>query len=674
MASAIPFDKKLNSKKLSKPTFNWVGKKPGFNVKRIVKKNILSNNGEGVEVSPWNFVYAFILFVLSFGLLIVSVARLQIIEGADMAERSEKNKVRITRVSAYRGIVFDADGVKLVENNASMNLFITVESYLDRQGRLDEERLRESMDTLGGILGGNWKKMSADQETEYTSLYDRVYSIYSESPYFNKILIATDIDNDTAIRIKARAEKLPGISIDNGNKRRYLFDDYFTHIIGYTGEASLLDIERLEAVLSGEIVGKLGIERYYNKQLKGENGELAEEIDVLGRSVNNEQYIIKPPVSGQNLYLTVQKDVQIKMHDLIEEAVNKHGAVGGAGVIQNVNTGEIVAIVSYPSYDSNQFIGGISHANYSKLLNDEQRPLLNRAIAAQMPPGSTFKTVVAAAGLDAKIINQNTIYVSRAGYTFSNGAPFQEFRRNVYGPLNVTSALSVSSNIFFCEMIRKWDMNKLVPYLENFGIGQYTKIDIPGEAPGRLPSPENKIKLAKTTSPWLEPVWYPEGDSCNSVIGQGITLTTPIQMSNWMAAIANDGTLHRPRVAKKFVDEKGLEYPVEYEPLKENIVSKDTLKIVRKGMWETVNGSRGIVRSLSNTGTTVAAKTGTAEFGRINEKGVYDSTHAWTAGFFPYENPKYSFSVFLEDGGLSSNASAVMREMIIWMVENGYVE
>jgi len=282
--------------------------------------------------------------------------------------------------------------------------------------------------------------------------------------------------------------------------------------------------------------------------------------------------------------------------------------------------------------------------------------------------------LVAAAGLDAKVIDRNTVYISRSGYTFSNGAPFQEFRKHSYGPLNVVDALAVSSNIYFCEMIRKWDMNELVPYLESFGIGEYTGIDIPGEAPGRLPSPENKIKLANTTSPWLEPVWYPEGDSCNSVIGQGITLVTPVQMANWMAAIANGGTLYTPHVAKKFVDEKGFEYPVEPKVLSDTGVSKEALEIVRKGMWETVNSSRGIVGSLSNTGTSVAAKTGTAEFGKVNEEGIYEDTHAWVAGFFPYENPKYSFSIFLEDGGMSSNASAVMRNLLIWMVENGFVD
>jgi penicillin-binding protein 2 len=674
MASDIQFDKKLNSKVFTKPSFNWVGNKSSKSLKGILKSNLFTTRKEDTQVSAWNFLYAFFLFVLTFSLLVVSIAKLQIVEGSRMAERSERNKVRLSRIEPYRGIVFDSKGEKLVENVASMNLYIAIESYLDSSRKLDNEKLGKSLDTLGGILGDNWKKTDPDYEGDFQSLSERVYYTYSKSPFFNKILLATDVDNDTAIKLKSRAEDLPGITIDNGNKRNYLYGDYFTHILGYTGEASLSDIERLDNVLSGDVVGKLGVERYYNTKLQGVRGQLAEEVDAFGRLVSKEQYVLTPPLSGQNLYLSVNKDVQIMMHELLADAVQKHGASGAAGVIQDVRSGEIIAIVSYPSYNGNLFIGGISHADYGKLLNDERKPLLNRSIAAQMPPGSTFKTLVAAGALDANKINKNTIYVSRAGYSFSNGAPFQEFRKNVYGPLNVTNALAVSSNIFFCELIRSWNMNKLVPYLDDFGIGKYTGIDIPGEAPGRLPSPENKIKLANTTSPWLDPVWYPEGDSCNSVIGQGITLVTPVQMANWMSAIANGGTLHTPHVAKKFVDEKGLEYPVEYKPLNEDFISKEALETVRKGMWESVNGSRGIVKSLSTTGTTVAAKTGTAEFGRVNEKGVYENTHAWTAGFFPYDNPKYSFSLFLEDGGLSSNATAVMREIIVWMVQNGLVE
>ncbi len=667
----ILFDKKLEKKKLHKPILRKNGKGEPLVGGSILAK-IVSRNGEEQDISAWNFIYAIFLFCFIFATLIFNIAKLQIIEGEEMLERSQMNKVRITSVKAYRGVIFDSDGKKLVENTPSINVYMSLENFRLEDG-LDNAAIEGTLDTLGGILGENWKK-SEDKDTEYASLSERVYSIYNGNPYINKILLATDIDNDLVIKIKAIGNDLKGISLDNGSKRRYVYGDIFTHILGYTGEASANDLEKYGQLSGGDIVGKSGVEKFYEQKLQGTHGKIAEEIDVFGRSVSKEPYTLSESISGQSLYLTVNINVQQKLYDVLKEGVKKHSAVGGAGIIQDVNTGEILAIVSYPSYDNNLFVGGISQSEYSKLLNNKKNPLLDRAISAQIPPGSTFKTIVAAAGLEAKVITKNTTYVSKTGYTFSNGAPFQEFRNHAYGTLNVTSALMVSSNIFFCEMIRDWNMNELVPYLEAFGIGNYTNIDIPGEMPGRLPSPENKIRLAQTTSPWLEPVWYPEGDSCNSVIGQGITLTTPIQMSNWMAAIANGGTLYTPHVAKKFVDENGFEYPVEYSPLARDIVSDESLALVRKGMWEVVNGSRGIARTLSTTGTSVAAKTGTAEFGKVNSKGVYEDTHAWVAGFFPYEDPKYSFSLLLEDGGSSANATAVIREMILWMVKNGFVK
>ncbi|HQI92838.1 MAG TPA: penicillin-binding transpeptidase domain-containing protein, partial [Candidatus Dojkabacteria bacterium] len=466
---------------------------------------------------------------------------------------------------------------------------------------------------------------------------------------------------------------LPGIYIDNDSQRYYPYKDIISHIIGYTGDVTREDLSSSESLSLTDTIGKSGVERWYDKQLRGENGEIAIEVDALGRSVSNQEYIIKEAVSGDSLYLTIDIDIQKKFYNFLKDGVKKANAIGGAGIIEDVETGEIIAMVTYPSYDNNLFVGGISTKNYSKLLKDKNLPLINRAISVQMPPGSTFKSLVAPAALDAGAITKNTIYVSRYGYKFSNGAPFQEFQNHAYGALNVVGGIAQSSNIFFCELIRNWDINKLDPYLEKFGIGKYTGIDIPGEAPGRLPSPANKKLLAETTSPWLEPVWYPEGDSCNSVIGQGITLVTPIQMSNWMAALATEGKLHTPHVAKSFRDEQGEIETLTFDLLEENMVSKEAFNITKEGMWSAVNGPKRSVGQLANVGVVVAAKTGTAEFGKVNSKGIYEHTHAWVGGFFPYDKPKYSFSVFLEDGGHSSNAVAIMQNMIMWMVKEGKI-
>ena len=422
-----------------------------------------------------------------------------------------------------------------------------------------------------------------------------------------------------------------------------------------------------------DIVGRTGLEREYDEQLAGEDGQMAWEVDNLGKKISEKGLVLKEPVSGQNMYLTIDMEVQNKLYEAMQSGIKTSKSVGGAGIIEDVNNGEILAMVTYPSYDNNLFIGGISSADYSKLLNDATNPLLNRAIAAQVPAGSTFKTMVATAALDAGAINKNTKYTSYAGYTFSSGAPFQEYHNHSYGTLNVVGALTVSSNIYFCELIRHWNMDALVPYLDKFGIGKVTGIDIPGEMPGRLPSPANKLLLANSISPWLDPIWYPEGDSCNSVIGQGIGLVTPIQMSNWIASIANEGTLYKPHLAKYTVDENNKKTDIAVEVLQDNIAKKEAFKITKEGMWSAVNGNGASISSLANLGVSVAAKTGTAEFGSLDKKGNYEHSHAWVTGFFPYENPKYSFSIFLEDGSESINAVRIMREVITWMVQSGKI-
>lgn len=666
----IEFDKKLSSKRMHKPIVvnnGRIGVKKRSKISRVV----LGKESE-VRISGWNFIYAFLLFSIIFSVLIVNLVKLQIVKGEEMLQRSQDNKVRITSVEAFRGVIFDSKGEKLVENVSSVNVYLLLEKYRKEDG-LDNQAIENTLNTLGGILGGNWKSTENDG-TVYTSLSDRVFSIYNGEEYINKILIASDISNDLVIKIKANSDNLDGVLLDNGNKRRYIFGEMFSHLLGYTSEASLEDLKTYTQLISGEIVGKSGVEKFYEEQLSGINGKIAEEIDVFGRSISNTQYTLSSPISGRSLYLSVNSDVQREMYEVLKNAVNEYSAAGAAGIIEDVNNGEILAIVSYPSYENNLFVNGISQIEYDKLIQNKKNPLLDRSIAAQIPPGSTFKTIVAAGGLEAGVINKNTRYVSRTGYTFSNGAPFQEFRNHSYGTLDITDALMVSSNIFFCEMIRDWNMDELVKYIEAFGIGQRTGIDIPGEMFGRIPSPENKKRLAQTTSPWLEEIWYPEGDSCNSVIGQGITLVTPIQMSNWIAAIANGGTLYTPHVAKKFVDENGFEYEISFNPIREDIVSQNSLDLVKKGMWEVVNGPRGIAKTLASTGTTVAAKTGTAEFGKLNSKGVYEDTHAWVTGFFPFENPKYSFSLLLEDGGSSANAVATIKQLITWMVTNGFVK
>ena len=639
-----------------------------LNLRHEIKK-LLNSTHEDESFSRWNYISVFVLFFAIFSILVWQLSVLQVEKGSELHAQSENNQVRVETTPALRGVIFDRNGNKLVENVTSANLYVMIDKYME-EGEVNGAVLQTVTDTLVGILGDHWKKTSSDGN-EYASILDRILDIHSASPFFTDILIASDLSDDEIIRIKA--ENITGVYVDEGSKRSYPFKDITSSILGYTGDVTAEDLENFSYLNSTDVVGRIGLEREYDEQLAGKDGEIAWEVDSLGKKVSEEGLELSKPVGGRNLYLTLDMDIQNKLYEALKTGAGNSKATGGAGIIQDVTTGEVLAMVTYPSYDNNLFVGGISTGDYAKLLNDKANPLMNRVIAAQVPAGSTFKTMVATAALDAGAITRYTLYTSRAGYTFSNGASFQEYHNHSYGTLNVVGALTVSSNIFFCELIRNWDMNALVPYLEKFGIGSVTGIDIPGEMAGRVPSPANKLLLANSTSPWLDPIWYPEGDSCNSVIGQGITLVTPIQMSNWMAAIANEGTLYKPHLVKYMMDENGNKTETQGMVLEDSIAKKEAFEITKEGMWSAVNGSGASIGSLSGLGTQVAAKTGTAEFGALNKDGSYEHTHAWVGGFFPYDNPKYSFSIFLEDGGESINAVRVMREMIQWMVQNGKI-
>ena len=664
----LVFEKQLNRKELKNPRVQ--PSKIEVRKGKDVIMHVLHKGGSE-KISPRNFLYIFLFFLLLFSALFLSLANLQIVQGEQMVKRSERNSIRISSIPAYRGVIFDRNGQKVVENVPTVNVYLNIDVFLDKQMEVDEEKLKETSELLEEILEEKWRDISED-EVSYSSIYEKIVSIYESDPYFSNIFLARDINNDIAINIKSQGGELEGVVLEDESKRNYLYPNQLSHILGYVGEASVEDVERYEYVSSNDTVGKLGIEKYYDEILAGQNGELATEVNALGHSITGSSYTISPQESGESLHMTIDAEVQSKMYEIIKEAVKENGATGAAVVIEDVNNGEILSMVSYPGYDNNKFIGGISQKEYSKLLTDERMPLLNRPIAAQVPPGSTFKSLVATGALDSGAINSSTIYTSRRGYSFSSGAPFQEFQNSAYGRLNIVQAIARSSNIFFCETIRHWDIDELVPYLEAFGIGEYTGIDVPGEMPGRLPSPENKIYLAEHGATWLDPIWYPEGDGCNSVIGQGITLVTPIQMANWIAAIANNGTLHTPHIIEKSIDEDGNEQEFLYEPLNEDFISSEALEIVRKGMWSVVHSDLGSAKILRDVGEEVSVKTGTAEFGALNEKGEYEHSHAWIAGFYPYEDPKYSFAIFFEDGGLSFNSLPHAKSVLSWLISSGY--
>ncbi|MCB9791078.1 hypothetical protein H6764_03585 [Candidatus Nomurabacteria bacterium] len=643
--------------------------------------------GNEKKINQWNFVYAFIIAAGAFFLLISSLVDLQLVRGSEFESRSKNNQVNLSYIYPNRGVIYDRNDNKLAENIPATNLYLNLEPFYNNEGNFTEEdRLVSVTAKIEEIIGSGWVNASLEDAPK-DSLFRYIEFLnvnQDESENYNfqsEILIATDLGNEETIRLKSLSTQYPEIKLEEGSKRYYPEGKPFSHLLGYvsvvTGD-DLKDLDYLgyeDFVASNgynDIIGQTGIENVYDRSLLGVKGIKAVEVDASGNITSDVERVVEEVKSGSSVKLSIDRDSQVKMYKLLGEAVKKYGATGGAAIVENVNSGELSVLATYPSYDNNDFVGGISQKAYDKLNLDTRNPLLNRPISAQLPPGSTFKTIAAVGALDSGAIDLNTVYVSRSGYTFSNGASFQEYHGNAYGALTVKDAISVSSNIFFCETIRHWDIDELDKYYVKFGIGSLTGIDLDGEAEGRLPSPKNKIALSKVPGvTWLEPIWYPEGDGCNTVIGQGITLVTPIQMSNWIAAIANGGTLQTPHLAIEMKDSSGKVEALKFEPIRKNLASRNAIKSVREGMRLAVAGPRRSIIALTDAKVHVAAKTGTAEFGALNSKGEYEHTHAWVTGFFPYENPEYSFSLLLEDGGESFHSAEVMRQFIDWFAAEG---
>lgn len=651
------FDKKIKSE-FSKR------EKIEINKEKIIegiKKEIYTK-----DANPSNPLLSYLLpipfILICFGLILYTLLNLQVFSYEKYSNRSDLNQFEISEIKPNRGLIVDRNGKSLALNVPAVSIYLSIDNFRNDDLSIDKEGLSESTHYLETILGDQWRK---DNNDGFSSLYDKVISIWdnysvSDKAWVRKIEILSGLGNDISVRIKGDSKLNNIYSVEDGSKRSYPFKEVMSHILGYTGDVYFEDLKELSYVSFNDVVGKTGLEKVYDEELFGKKGEIAKERDVNGK------VRLTQAQSGATLKLSIDYKSQQYLYNTLQAGVKRYGAKGGAAIIEDVSNGEILAMVSYPSFNDNLFVDGISQKQYDKILKSGSNPFLNRAISAQVPPGSTFKTIVASAALDAKAITKDTVYISKRGYTFSNGKVFQEYGNNAYGPLNLIDAISKSSNIYFCEVIRHWDMNKLVPYLDAFGIGKITNIDLIGEGSGRLPSPKNKIELAKTSSPWLEAVWYPEGDSCNSVIGQGITTVTPIQMVNWISAIANGGVLNTPHLGVSLEYPEGEKKLLEWKPLNSKIAKDSALSLVREGMWGSVNGPLRVIHPLTGATPTVAAKTGTAEFGKVDSKGNYEHTHAWVTGFFPYSKPKYAFVVFLEDGGLSNNSAQIARTFIDW--------
>jgi penicillin-binding protein 2 len=593
------------------------------------------------------FIFLIIIFTLIAGRLFY----LQIIKGADYYNFAEGNRQRIIPIVAERGLIYDRNNVQLTKNIPNFSLALIPQ---------DLPRDQKNRDLIIKKLA----YLTNQKEKDIRSTLDE-YGSYS----YESIVIEEDIDYDTALSILIASTDLPGIQIQRSSKRLYLTDigetksfststpNSFSHILGYIGKLDKEELKNLynRGYLPSDNIGKTGVERTYEDFLRGTYGRRRIEVNAAGK----EQSTIaqEEPKPGFHIKLTIDAEIQKNLENTIQKNLDAAEKSRASGIVMDPQTGEILALVSLPSFDNNDFSGGIDYSTYQKYIENENNPLFNRSLSGTYPSGSTIKMGVAAAALQEGMINSASSFLSMGGLQVGPWF-FPDWQAGGHGQTNVRKSIAWSVNTFYYYIGGGYNdfvglgVAKITEYLSQFGFAKKTGIDLPGEQVGFLPSKEWKQDKKNER-------WY-VGDTYNLSIGQGDILVTPIQLANYTTALANKGILYKPHLVKSIIDPINKEEQiVDSEIINKDFINKSHINTVRLGMKDCVD--YGSCRRLSLLPFSAAGKTGTAQWNKSK------NDHAWFTAFAPFENPKIVVTILVEEGGGGSEMAApIAYEFLRW--------
>ncbi len=562
--------------------------------------------------------------------------------------RAEANLNRVSPIKAPRGIIYDRFGEPLVKNVLVHNI-IVIPSDLPRSA----EEKRQIIKTLAGAL-----KIS--EETVKDALAG------ADLKKYNSVLISRGLDSEKAAEIKAL--DLRGVKIEKDFRRDYLRGPAFSHLIGYTGAVSKADLSENPDFLPDDEIGKSGLEAYYDDFLRGVSGRFIISKDAQNKPIAEERE--ESWTAGADIETTIDAGLQEYFYDRLLKGLTAINRASGVGIALNPQTGEVLALVSLPSFDGNAFSGGDS-AKISELFSSPRKPLFNRAVAGIYNPGSIVKPLVAAAALAEKVITPRKEIFSSGSIEIPN--PYNPKQPSIFldwkphGWVDLYSALARSSNVYFYSVgggfgdVSGLGITRIKTYWEKFGFGKKSGVDLPEENDGFLPDPEEKKR--RTGDIWRI------GDTYNATIGQGDLLTTPLQLINYISAFANGEKLYRPYLAAEIKTESGktiketrLEILSEYPELRAEIAE------VRKGMKDAVKKEYGTAHLLGDLPFSAAGKTGSAQI-QNNSK-----TNAFFAGYAPADSPedgaKIAILVLVEDAREGSlNAVPIAKDVLSWYYE-----
>ena len=563
---------------------------------------------------------------VAFLVLLLRLWYLQILEGDRYFALSVNNHLRVRPVEAPRGFILDRHGQILVENRPTFDLYATPEDVINP---------REVAATLAGILA------ISPQELEARLFEGR------ERPY-QPVLLRKDLDEGMVVSIEERKLDLPGISLRVRPIRAYPSGGTAANLLGYVSEVNQAQLAREEYqdFRPGESIGQAGVEQRFDGFIRGIDGGEQVEVDARGRVLRLVSRI--EPRSGSNIYLTIDKRIQ-------EAAEAAFAGKKGTVIAMNPTTGEILAMVSRPSYDPNLFAQRLSGENWQRIVTDPSHPLQNRAFQAQYPPGSIFKLMVAIAGLESGALKPDTKFYD-PGYFILGNARFDDWKKGGHGTLDLRGAIVNSCNVYFYQAGLRVGIEEIVRIARAFGMGEAPGLGLGDEAKGHLPNPQPRKRG--------QPGWS-AGNTVVASIGQGPVVTSPMQLLTMVSTIANGGTIYRPWVVRKVASLSG-EILEQYEPeaVRHVSVRPETLAFIRQAMLSVVNEGTGARARVP--GILIAGKTGTAQVVRKGEgKGQADlKDHAWFVSFAPVDNPQIAVVVLVENGGFGGLVAAPVAKAV----------
>jgi penicillin-binding protein 2 len=578
-----------------------------------VNDSLITPNRER-DRRPIRFLVFGIVAILAFGTLTTRLAYLQITNSDVAVARAEAQRTDDEPVAATRGLIFDRQGRPLVNNVATWAVKITP-SDLPFSEREDVTQ------RLAHLLGMEASEILATLDTAPGSRFDPVR-------------VASDVPDETARLVAESSDELPGVKVVVETRREYPDGPLLAHILGYTGpiDGGTYAKLRSKGYLADDLIGKTGVESTFESELRGTYGIEVVEKDATGKDI---QVLStkQEAVPGASLTLTIDKTIQAEATRALKWGMKAAGLKRGVVIVMNPQTGEVLALVSLPSYDNNLFARGISNEAFKKLISDPDKPLTNHAVQAHYPPGSTYKLVTGTGGLQDKKITAKTKLRTR-GYLTLAGARFYDWNRRGFGACDMNCGFGHSSDTYFFQVAGMLGADRLAHWAHMYGFGKPTGIDLPGEVAGIVPS--NQWKIDALGQPMFGGEVYQAG------IGQGYDVVTPIQLINAFAALANGGKLYRPQLVREVVGADGKVIS-SFKPdlIRKLPVSQKTLREMRLAARSTVTLRH--TYNLVDMPVKVAGKSGTAEFGTRDKKGRLPF-HSWFVGFVPKNPYKADFT------------------------------